>query len=153
MSCPSLGPKSFWTVQIVLDGYKLFWSGPNHFGQVQIRLLWTNFYNLDLSKMIWTRPKWIGPVQNNWYSTKMIWTHRRTRPKYIKTIKVPIETNHLNVKISKLTWKKWWDFWATWSAILTSTESRCWAKFSWVLFPWVSIWHDNFSWEVSTVYK
>ena len=36
--------------------------------------------------MILTRPKQIGPVQNNWYSTKMIfvgpkwfWTHRRTR--------------------------------------------------------------------------
>ena len=28
------------------------WSGPNHFGQVQIRLFWTNFYNLYLSKTI-----------------------------------------------------------------------------------------------------
>ena len=24
--------------------------------------------------MIWTWPKWIGPIQNDWYSTKMIWT-------------------------------------------------------------------------------
>ena len=24
--------------------------------------------------MIWTQPKRIGPVQNDWYSTKMIWT-------------------------------------------------------------------------------
>ena len=24
--------------------------------------------------MLWTRPKRIGPVQNDWYSTKMIWT-------------------------------------------------------------------------------
>ena len=24
--------------------------------------------------MIWTRPKQIGPVQNYWYSTKMVWT-------------------------------------------------------------------------------
>ena len=24
--------------------------------------------------MIWTRPKQIGPIQNHWYSTKMIWT-------------------------------------------------------------------------------
>ena len=36
MPCPSIDPKLFWTVQIVLDGCKLFWSGPNHFGQVQI---------------------------------------------------------------------------------------------------------------------
>ena len=41
-------------VQIVLVGSKSFWSGPNNFGHVQIRLFWTNFYNLDLSKMIWT---------------------------------------------------------------------------------------------------
>ena len=49
---------SFWTIQIVLEGYKLNWSGancfdPNHFGLVQIRLFWTIFYNLDLSKRIW----------------------------------------------------------------------------------------------------
>ena len=24
--------------------------------------------------MIWTHPKQIGPVQNDWYSTKIIWT-------------------------------------------------------------------------------
>ena len=72
--------KWFFTLQIVLDGskwqillvrFKSFWLDLN---QVQIRLFWTNFYNLDLSKMIWTQPKQIGPVQNNWYSTKMIWT-------------------------------------------------------------------------------
>ena len=72
MPCPSIGPKWFWTVQIVLKEYKLFWSGPNHFGQFQIKIFWTNFYNLDLSKMIWTLPKQIVPVQNDWYSTKMI---------------------------------------------------------------------------------
>ena len=44
-------PKWFWTTQIALDIYKLFWSGLNHFDQVQIRLFWTNFYNLDLTKM------------------------------------------------------------------------------------------------------
>ena len=38
MPSPSIGPKWFWTIQIVLDGYKLFWSGPNCFGQVQIIL-------------------------------------------------------------------------------------------------------------------
>ena len=31
MPCPSIGPKWFWTVQIVLFGYKLFWSSPDHF--------------------------------------------------------------------------------------------------------------------------
>ena len=67
-------PNCFGRIQIILVGSKSFWLGPNHFGQVQIRFLLTNFYNLDLSKMIWTRPKQIGPVQNDWYSTKMIWT-------------------------------------------------------------------------------
>jgi hypothetical protein len=74
MPCPSIGPKLFWTVQIVLVGSKSFWLGPNHFGQVQIIAFWSNFYNLDLSKMIWTKPKQIGSVQNDWYSTKIIWT-------------------------------------------------------------------------------
>ena len=67
-------PICFGRVQIVLVMSKPFWSGPNHFGQVQIRLFWTIFYNLDLSKISWTRPKRIGPAQNDWYSTKMIWT-------------------------------------------------------------------------------
>ena len=31
-------------VQIVLVESNLFWSGPNHFGQVQIRLFWTIFF-------------------------------------------------------------------------------------------------------------
>ena len=86
MPCPSIvqndlgWSKLFWTVQIILDRYKLFGHVqfflpcPKHFGQVQIRLFFTNFYNLDLSKMILTGPKQIGLVQNNWYSTKMIWT-------------------------------------------------------------------------------
>ena len=74
MPCPFIGPKLFWPVQIILDGYKLFWLGLNHFGQVQIRFLLTNFYDLDLSKMIWTQSKQIGHVQNDWCSTKMIWT-------------------------------------------------------------------------------
>ena len=73
--CPVLLPisqKWFWTVQIILEGPKLFWSGPNHFGHFQIRLFWTKFYNVCLSKMIWTRPKQIEPVKKNWYSTKII---------------------------------------------------------------------------------
>ena len=81
MPCPSIGLKMildhsncFGRLQIVLVGSKPFWSGPNHFDQVQIRLLWTIFYDFDLTKMIWTCPKQIGLVLNNWYSTKMIWT-------------------------------------------------------------------------------
>ena len=50
-------PNCFGWIQIVLVGSKSFWSGPNHFGQVQIRFLLTNFYNLDLVKMICTQPK------------------------------------------------------------------------------------------------
>ena len=65
MPCPSIGPKLFWTVQIVLVGSKSFWLGPNHFGQVQIKFFWTTFYNLDLSKIIWTRPKCFGLDQND----------------------------------------------------------------------------------------
>ena len=57
---------------IILVESNFFWSCPNHFGQVQIRFFWTNFFNLDLSITIWTWWKWIGPVQNDWYSTKMI---------------------------------------------------------------------------------
>ena len=76
MPCPSIG-------QIILDGYKLFWSGPNHFGQVQIRLFWTNFYNLDLTKMNWTHPKQLVLDQNDLDSPKSLWTHRRTRQKSI----------------------------------------------------------------------
>ena len=59
-------PNCFGRVQIVLVGSKSFWLGPNHFGQVQIRFFWTNFYNLDLTKMVCTRPKRICPVQNHW---------------------------------------------------------------------------------------
>ena len=75
MPCPILDrPNQFGRVPIVLDRSNVFWLGPNHFGQVKIRLFWTNFYNLDLPKMIWTRPEQIGPIQNDCYSTKMIWT-------------------------------------------------------------------------------
>ena len=63
-------PNCFGWVKIVLVRSKLFWLGPHHFGQVQIRPFWTNFYNLDLSTMdqnkldlsktIGTRPKLFG---------------------------------------------------------------------------------------------
>jgi hypothetical protein len=67
-------PNCLGRVQFFLVWSKSFWSCPNDFVQVQIRFFWTNFYNLDLSKMIWTHTKQIGPVQNDWYSTKMIWS-------------------------------------------------------------------------------
>ena len=52
-------PNCFGRVQIKVGTY----LSPNHFGQVQIRLFWTNFYNLDLSKMVGTRPKLFGPIE------------------------------------------------------------------------------------------
>ena len=86
MPCPSMGPKWFWTVQIVLDGYKLFWLGPNCFGRVQIILV---RFKLDFSRLIfiiWTCPKWfecgqneLVINQNNLDGPKLFWTHRRTR--------------------------------------------------------------------------
>ena len=74
MPCTSIAPNHFGQVPIILVGSKLFWSGPKHFGQGQIRLFWDNFCNIDLTKMIWTQSKQIGHVQNDWCSTKMIWT-------------------------------------------------------------------------------
>ena len=35
MPCPSMDPKWFWTVQIILVKYQSFWKGPIHFGRVQ----------------------------------------------------------------------------------------------------------------------
>ena len=62
MPCPSIGPKYFWSVQIVLDRYKPFWMGPICFGWVLLLIF------LDLSKMICTCKKQFGPVLNNLYS-------------------------------------------------------------------------------------
>jgi hypothetical protein len=62
MTCPSIGPKLFWTVQIcfhwvqiLLFGSKLFWMDPNDFGKVQIIFFWT--YDLDPTKITWTLPE------------------------------------------------------------------------------------------------
>ena len=73
MPCPSTGPNWFWTVQIDIGQSEMLLLGPNCFGQVQIILFWSNFYNLDLSKIIWIRPQQIEPIQNDWYSTKIFW--------------------------------------------------------------------------------
>ena len=57
MPCPSIGPKLFWIVQIILDRYKSFWLGPNHFGRIQIIFV---MFKLDFSGLffiIWTYPK------------------------------------------------------------------------------------------------
>jgi hypothetical protein len=72
--CPSIGSKWFWTIQIVLDGYKLVKLGPNHFGQVQIILFWTN-------SIIWIVPKRLVLDQNYLDNPKSFWTQRRTKHK------------------------------------------------------------------------
>ena len=65
----------FGRVQFVLVRSILFWLGPKHLGQVQIRLVWTIFFIIwTCPKRIWIWPKRIRLVQNDWYSTKMIWT-------------------------------------------------------------------------------
>ena len=64
-------PNCFGRVQIVLVGSKSFWLGPNHFGQVQIRLFWTN---LDLSKICPSIvPKWFWTVQIVLDGCKLFW--------------------------------------------------------------------------------
>ena len=93
MPCPSMGPKWFWTVQIILVEFQLFWMCPICFGWDQIIL--ARFKK----SLIWTWPKWFGPDQNkldltetNWTPPKLLvldqndldgpksfWTHRRTR--------------------------------------------------------------------------
>ena len=111
MPCPSMDPKWFWTVQIilvestkhfgwvqfVLVGYKSFWTGPNYKN-------YPRKFNLDLTKMIWTRPNQIGPVQNYWYLTKMIWT--------VQNNFGPIEGKGIIiiVWILFITWNSLWPF-------------------------------------------
>ena len=63
----SINALSLWTVQIVLDRCKMFWSSTNSLGRVQIILIRFKldfpgliFHNIDLSKMIWARPKLFG---------------------------------------------------------------------------------------------
>ena len=66
MPCPSIGPKWFWTIQIILVEHQSFWTGPICFGLVQIIKFCPEKSNLTL-------PKFFGPDQKNWYSTKKIW--------------------------------------------------------------------------------
>ena len=59
MPFPSMGPKLFWTVQIILVKYQSFWMGPNRVGQ-ESKSFWTgpNYKNysrksnLNLAKII-----------------------------------------------------------------------------------------------------
>ena len=79
MPCPpSMGPKCFWTVQIILVEYQSFWMCPIRFGQVQIIKNSPGNINLNLIKTIWTRPKQSVSVQNILDGPKSFWTDRRT---------------------------------------------------------------------------
>ena len=69
-----MGPNHFGRVTIILDGTNLFWSGTNHFGQVQTKKFSSEKSNLNLTKMIWTQPKRFVPNQKNCYSTNIIWS-------------------------------------------------------------------------------
>ena len=50
----------FWTVQIILLEYQLFWMGPICFGWVQIILNKSKSVKLVHKSLIWTWPKWFG---------------------------------------------------------------------------------------------
>ena len=65
MPRPFMGPKWFWTVQIILLWHQLFWMGLNHFGKVQIIKVSPEKPNLNLTKMIWAWPKQFAPDQKN----------------------------------------------------------------------------------------
>jgi hypothetical protein len=64
---------SFYGSKMILDVSNVFWSGPNHFGQVQIIKISPEKSNLNLTNIIWTWPKQFGPHQNNLYPSKTIW--------------------------------------------------------------------------------
>ena len=87
-----LGPNWFCTDQIILDGYNLFWTGPNHFGLVQIIKISPEKSNLSLSKMISTRPKQ--------FVTKSTWTSRRTWHLWFPHLfcEMNLKLNHLKQK-------------------------------------------------------
>ena len=74
MPCPSMGPKLFWTVKIILVEYQSFWTGPIHFNQVQIVMDRSKLKKLVQKNLIWTWPKWFGHDQKKLDSTKIICT-------------------------------------------------------------------------------
>ena len=53
---------------------KMILDRPNCFGRVQIILHRFKLWTLIQKSLIWTWLKQIGPIQNGWYSTKIIWT-------------------------------------------------------------------------------
>ena len=76
-----MAPRWFWSVQIIFGLVPIawlrsnsFWSGPNHYGQVQIIKISLEKSNLNLTKILWPRPKQFGPNQNNLHLSKTIWT-------------------------------------------------------------------------------
>ena len=79
MPCPSMGPKWFWTVQIILVEYKLFGTNPICYGRVQIILNRSKLLKLVQKNIIWTQPKWFGPDQNDLVPTKKNWTVQNHR--------------------------------------------------------------------------
>ena len=69
---PSMSPKWFWTVKIIMVEYISIvlykyniWTGPN------LKKNWPEKSN-------WTWQKWFRPVQNNLDCPKSFWTYRRT---------------------------------------------------------------------------
>ena len=74
-----MAPRWFWSVQIIFGRVPIvwlrsnsFWSGPNHYGQVQIIRISLEKSNLNLTKILWPRPKKFGPNQNNLHLSKTI---------------------------------------------------------------------------------
>ena len=65
MPSPSMGPKWFWTIQIILVDYQLFWMSPICYGWVQIILNRSKLRNCSRK---------FGHDQNNLYLSKTIWT-------------------------------------------------------------------------------
>ena len=60
MPCPSMGPKWFWTIQIILVEYQLFWRVQIILEISKLIKLVLKKSNLNLTKMIWTQPKRFG---------------------------------------------------------------------------------------------
>ena len=77
MPFPSISAKLFWTVQFFLSCPN-DWSGPNHFGWVQIILVRFKSDFSGLNFMIWTKPQWLLLYQNYLDNPKSFWTHGRT---------------------------------------------------------------------------
>ena len=81
MPCPSIGPKSFWTVQIILVEYQSFLTGLICFFLVQIKVgnclplayLSTNYENYPRKVSVEPDQNNFGPKQNNLYPSRTIW--------------------------------------------------------------------------------